>query len=63
MNGGVCGRRAFFGRFILQSFGIPTVARPQTGHASLVHWTPDGWVICLGGGWGSGLGVDGRTDD
>ena len=23
-NGGVCGRRAFFGRFILQSFGIPT---------------------------------------
>ena len=54
MNGGVCGRRAFFGRFILRSFGIPTVARPQTGHAALAHWTPDGWVICLGAGWGSG---------
>ena len=54
MNGGVCGRRAFFGRFILRSFGIPTLARPQTGHASLVHWTPNGWVINLGAGWGWG---------
>jgi len=54
MNGGVCGRRAFFGRFILRSFGIPTTARPQRGHAALVHWTPDGWVVCLGGGWGAG---------
>jgi len=54
MNGGVCGRRAFFGRFILRAFGIPTVARPQSGHAALVHWTPAGWVCCLGGGWGSG---------
>ena len=49
MNGGVCGRRAFFGRFILRAFGIPTTARPQPGHAALAHWTPDGWVICLGG--------------
>ena len=54
MNGGICGRRAFFGRFILRSFGIPTIARPQNGHAALVHWTPDGWVPCLGAGWGSG---------
>lgn len=54
MNGGVCGRRAFFGRFILRAFGIPTTARPQTGHAALVHWTPDGWVVNLGAGWGNG---------
>jgi hypothetical protein len=54
MNGGICGRRAFFGRFILRAFGIPTTARPQRGHAALVHWTPDGWVPCLGAGWGSG---------
>ena len=54
MNGGVCGRRAFFGRFILRAFGVPTVARPQRGHAALAHWTPDGWVVCLGGGWGAG---------
>lgn len=54
MNGGICGRRAFFGRFILRAFGIPTTARPQRGHAALAHWTPDGWVVCLGGGWGTG---------
>jgi hypothetical protein len=52
-NGGVCGRRAFFGRFILRSFGIPTVARPQRGHAALARWTPKGWVINLGAGWGN----------
>jgi hypothetical protein len=54
MNGGVCGRRAFFGRYILRSFGIPTTARPQKGHAALVHWTPKGWVVNLGAGWGAG---------
>lgn len=53
-NGGVCGRRAFMGRFILRAFGMPTTARPQRGHAALVRWTPDGWVPCLGAGWGSG---------
>ncbi len=54
MNGGVCGRRAFFGRFILRAFGIPTTARPSRGHAALAHWTPEGWVVNLGGGWGAG---------
>ena len=54
MNGGICGRRAFFGRFILRSFGVPTVAKPQKGHAALGRWTPDGWVACLGAGWGTG---------
>jgi len=54
MNGGVCGRRAFFGRFILRAFGIPTTARPQRGHAALAHWTPKGWVVNLGAGWGGG---------
>ncbi|MFP6873414.1 MAG: hypothetical protein VCA55_07860, partial [Verrucomicrobiales bacterium] len=54
MNGGVCGRRAFFGRFILRAFGIPTVARPSRGHGALAHWTPEGWVVNLGGGWGCG---------
>ena len=53
-NGGVCGRRAWFGDFILRAFGIPTIARPQRGHAALAHWTPEGWVVNLGAGWGSG---------
>jgi len=61
MNGGVCGRRAFFGRFILRCFGIPTLPRPQPGHATLVHWTPKGWVICLGATWGFGS-VQGAPD-
>ena len=56
-----CGRRAFSGRFILRCFGIPTLARPQPGHATLVHWTPKGWVICLGAGWGWGR-VENRPD-
>lgn len=54
MNGGICGRRAFIGRFILRAFGVPTIARPQRAHAALAHWTPQGWVVCLGGGWGIG---------
>ncbi len=61
-TGGVCGRRAFFGRFILRCFGIPTLARPQSGHATLVHWTPEGWVINLGAGWGWGWLHDGQQD-
>jgi len=62
-NGGVCGRRAFFGRFILRSFGIPTVARPQRGHAALARWTPQGWVINLGAGWGWGWTDFGQDTD
>lgn len=61
MNGGICGRRAFFGGYILRAFGIPSVRRPQPGHAALAHWTPKGWVVNLGAGWGSGS-VEGRPD-
>lgn len=53
-NGGICGRRAFFGRFILRAFGVPTTARKQPGHATLAHWHPDGWKTQLGGNWGPG---------
>ena len=62
-NGGVCGRRAFFGRFILRCFGIPTVARPQRGHAALARWTPEGWVINLGAGWRTGWTDFGQDPD
>jgi hypothetical protein len=53
-NGGICGRRAFFGRFTLRAFGVPTAARKQPGHATLAHWHPDGWKTRLGGNWGRG---------
>jgi hypothetical protein len=49
--GGICGPRAFFGRFSLRAFGIPTKPSTQTGHGALSHWTPDGWTICFGGWW------------
>ena len=49
--GGVCGRRAFLGRLMTRAFGIPTRASTQTGHAAMSHWTPNGWVICLGAWW------------
>ena len=51
LNGGVCGRRAFFGRFILRTFGIPTWGVTQRAHAALSHWTPKGWVVNLGAGF------------
>ncbi len=51
MNGGVCGRRAFFGRFILRTFGIPVWGVTQHAHAALSHWTPNGWVVNLGAGF------------
>ena len=50
-GGGECGPRAWFGRFALRAFGIPTWGVRQPGHAALGHWTPDGWVICLGAAW------------
>jgi hypothetical protein len=50
-DGGVCGRRAFFGRFILRSFGIPVWGVTQKAHAAVSHWTPKGWVVNLGAGF------------
>jgi formylglycine-generating enzyme required for sulfatase activity len=54
MNGGICGRRAFFARYICRAFGIPATARPSSGHGASARWTPQGWVVVLGPGWGHG---------
>jgi len=54
MNGGICGRRAFFGQFICRAFGNPVIKRPSRAHGALARWTPGGWVVNLGPGWGSG---------
>jgi hypothetical protein len=51
MNGGICGRRAFFGRYIVKSFGLPTWGVAQHAHAALGRWTPSGWVVNFGAGW------------
>jgi len=54
MNGGICGRRAFFARYICRAFGIPATARPSSGHGASARWTPDGWAVVLGPGWRHG---------
>lgn len=51
-NGGICGRRGFFGRFILQAFGVPSTERVEPGHSALTLWHPDGWQTKLGHDWG-----------
>ena len=51
-NGGICGRRGFFGRFVLQAFGVPAVERIEPGHSAVAHWHPDGWKTNLGREWG-----------
>lgn len=63
-GGGKCGPRAWFGRFVCKSFGIPTWGVRQPGHAAMSRWVPiilpsssnlydaSGsccWRICLGG--------------
>ena len=47
-NGGKCGPRAWFGRFICQAFGIPIWGVRQPGHAAMSRWTEKGWMVCLG---------------
>jgi hypothetical protein len=51
-NGGICGRRGFFCRFILQAFGVPSTERVEPGHSTVTLWHPSGWKTMLGGGWG-----------
>jgi hypothetical protein len=50
-NGGICGRRAFFGAYICKSFGLPTWGVAQHAHAALGRWTPAGWVVNFGANW------------
>jgi len=67
LEGGICGPRAFVGRNATHAFGIPSMPSPQTGHAALAHWTPDGWVTVFGAHWtfsrarGNGLNFELQT--
>ncbi len=60
-NGGICGRRALFARFILQCFGNPTWGVYQHAHAATGRWTPAGWVVNLGAGWDQSWGPKEET--
>jgi hypothetical protein len=57
-EGGVCGRRGFFGRFIVKSFGLPTWGVAQHKHCALGRWTPSGWVVNLGANWAASWSDD-----
>ena len=48
---GVCGYRAFFGRFSRNANGLPTWGFPQRGHGAMTTWTPGGWEVLLGASW------------
>lgn len=61
-NGGICGRRAFFGRYICKSFGLPTWGVAQHAHAALGRWTPNGWVVNFGAGWSASWGPPEETE-
>lgn len=50
-GGGKCGPRAWMGRFLCKSFGMPTFGCRQPGHAAMIRYVPDkGWITCFGGG-------------
>jgi len=51
LEGGICGPRAFVGRTATRASGIPALAAPQTGHAAMARWTPEGWVTVFGAHW------------
>ncbi|CAB9516930.1 Sulfatase-modifying factor enzyme 1 [Seminavis robusta] len=50
-GGGMCGPRAWLGRFACKAFGCPTWGVRQPGHAAVTRWTPGGWMTALGGGF------------
>eukprot|EP01043_Picozoa_sp_COSAG02_P048084 COSAG02_NODE_4686_length_5092_cov_3.370318_2_plen_590_part_00 len=51
--GGVCGPRAFFGRYARQAFGLPVWGVTQPKHAAMSTWSPAGWEVLLGAWWTS----------
>lgn len=50
-GGGMCGPRAWMGRFSCKAFGNPTWGVRQPAHAAISRWTPSGWETALGGGF------------
>ena len=50
-GGGRDAPNAWFGRFILKAFGLPTWGCKQPGRNSLTRWTPTGWEAMLGANW------------
>jgi len=68
-GGGKDGPNAWFGRFILKAFGIPTWGCKQPGRVAFTRWTPEGWEAVNGASWDecewedvSGIDFKGEVD-
>jgi hypothetical protein len=47
-RGSLCGGKAFFGRCLGRSFGIPVWGARLKSHTAMTYWTPKGWETILG---------------
>jgi hypothetical protein len=47
-KGSLCGPKAFFGRCLGRSFGIPVWGARLKSHTAMTYWTPRGWDTILG---------------
>ena len=47
-RGSICGGKAFFGRCLGRSFGIPVWGARLRSHTAMTYWTPKGWETILG---------------
>lgn len=47
-RGSICGGKAFFGRCLGRSFGIPVWGARLRSHTAVAYWTPKGWETILG---------------
>jgi len=54
-KGGQCGPKAFFGRCLGRSFGIPVWGGRLRSHTAMFYWTPRGWNSILGISWINGF--------
>lgn len=54
-RGSQCGPKAFFGRCLARSFGIPVWGARLRSHTAMAYWTPQGWTTILGVAWKSGF--------
>lgn len=56
-RGGQCGPKAFFGRCLTRSFGVPTWGARLRSHTAMTYWTPKGWTTILGISWQNGFWI------
>lgn len=47
-RGGQCGPKAYFGRCLGRSFGVPVWGARLRSHTAMTYWTPNGWETILG---------------